>query len=60
MITPLQNITIDQIEKAADEYCERYAPQLQTTVFHAFVDAVIWAIKVDEGKIKLTNNNRLI
>lgn len=53
MRTPLQDITIEQIECAADEYCEKYAPQLQTTVFHTFVDAVIWAIKVDEKKVKL-------
>jgi hypothetical protein len=53
MIAPLQNITIAQIEAAADEYCEKYAPALQVTAFHAFVDAVIWAIKVDEGKVKL-------
>lgn len=26
MRTPLQDITIEQIEAAADEYCEKYEP----------------------------------
>jgi hypothetical protein len=52
-MTPLHKITIEQIEKAADEYCDKYSPQLQTAVFHAFIDAVIWAVKVSEGKVEL-------
>ena len=52
-MTPLHKITIGQIEKAADEYCDKYPPQLQTAVFHAFIDAAIWAVKVSEGKVEL-------
>lgn len=53
MYTPLSNLTVDQLEKAADEYCDKYAPMHQKEVRNAFIDAVLWAQKVNDKRIKL-------
>ena len=53
MFTPLHDLTIEQLEKAADEYCEKYVPMHQKAVKNAFIDAVLWAQKVNDNKIVL-------
>lgn len=53
MNTPLHDLTIEQLEKAADEYCEKYVPMYQKVVRFAFMDAVLWAQKVNDKKIEL-------
>lgn len=53
MFTPLHDLTVEQLEKAADKYCEKYVPRLQTVARNAFIDAVLWAQKVNDKKITL-------
>lgn len=53
MYTPLHDLTIEQLEKAADEYCEKYVPMYQKAVKNTFIDAVLWAQKVNDKKIVL-------
>ena len=53
MNTPLHDLTIEQLEKAADEYCEKYVPMFQKAARNAFIDAVLWAQKVNDKKITL-------
>lgn len=53
MLTPLHDLTVEQLEKAADEYCEKWAAIHQYTARIAFIDAVLWAQKVNDKKIVL-------
>lgn len=53
MYTPLHDLTIEQLEKAADEYCEKYVPMFQKVARDAFIDAVLWSQKVNDKKITL-------
>lgn len=53
MFTPLHNLTVEQLEKAADEYCEKYVPMYRKVVRNAFMEAVLWAQKVNDKKITL-------
>ena len=53
MITPLQNLTIEQLQKAADNFAEKYVPMYQKVARAAFMEAVLWAQKVNDKKIEL-------
>ena len=53
MFTPLDNLTVEQLEKAADEYCEKYVPMFQKVARNSFIDAALWAQKVNNKKIQL-------
>ena len=46
-MTPLQNLTIAQLQKKAEER------MYQKVVRHVFIEAVSWAIKVANGEIKV-------
>lgn len=45
----MQNLTIAQLQKKAEEYERMY----QKVVRHVFIEAVSWAIKVANGEIKV-------
>ena len=53
MFTPLHDLNVEQLEKAADEYCEKYVPMFQKVANNAFIDGVLWAQKVNDKKITL-------
>ena len=52
-MTPLQNITIKQLEKKAEEFKQPYERMYQKVVKHVFIDAVSWAIQVANGEVKV-------
>lgn len=53
MFTPLHDLTIEQLERAADKYCEKWDAVNQYAARIAFIDAVLWAQKVNDNKIAL-------
>lgn len=52
-MTPLQNITIKQLEKKAEEFKQPYERMYQKVVKHVFIEAVSWAIQVAKDKGKM-------
>ena len=52
-MTPLQNMTIDQLQKAAEEYADKYDDRFQKVARNAFIEAVSWAIQVANREIQL-------
>lgn len=52
-MTPLQNLTIAQLQKKAEEFKQPYERMYQHLVRHVFIEAVSWAIKVANGEIKV-------
>ena len=52
-MTPLQNITIKQLEKKAEEFKQPYERMYQKVVKHVFIEAVSWAIQVANGEVKV-------
>ena len=48
-MTPLQNMTIEQLQNAANEYAEKYDERFQKVARNAFMEAVSWAIQVANG-----------
>ena len=52
-MTPLQNLTIAQLQKKAEEFKQPYERMYQKVVRQVFIEAVIWAIKVADGEIKV-------
>lgn len=52
-MTPLQNLTIAQLQKEAEEFKQPYERMYQKVVRHVFIEAVSWAIKVANGEIKV-------
>lgn len=52
-MTPLQNLTIAQLQKKADEFKQSYGRMYQKVVRHVFIEAVTWAILVAKGEIKV-------
>lgn len=53
MFTPLSNLTIEQLQKAADDFAGEYIPMYQKVARAAFMEAVLWAQKVNDKKIEL-------
>lgn len=45
----MQNLTIDQLQKKAEEFKQPYERMYQKVVRHVFIEAVSWAIKVANG-----------
>ena len=52
-MTPLQNMTIDQLQKAAEEYADKYDDGFQKVARNSFIEAVSWAIQVANREIQL-------
>lgn len=52
-MSPLQDITIEQIETAAKEFASDYVPMYQKVVRQAFVEAIIFAQKIDKGGLTI-------
>ena len=52
-MTPLQNITIAQLQKKAEEFKQPYERMYQNVVKYVFIEAVTWAIKVANGEVKV-------
>lgn len=56
MKSPLREITIEQLYKQAAKYAGDYTEDQQELAKKAFVEAVLWCISVDEGRVDLTDN----
>ena len=52
-MTPLQNMTVEQLEKAADDYAEKYDERFQKVARNAFMEAVSWAIQFANRDVQL-------
>ena len=52
-MTPLQKMTIAQLESKAAEYVEKYDDRFKKVARNAFMEAVSWAIQVANGEIKV-------
>ena len=52
-MTPLQNITIEQLSKKAEKFAEPYEPMFREVAKSVFIEAVSWAIQVANGEIKV-------
>ena len=53
MFTPLHDLNVEQLEKAADGYCKKYLPMFSPVAYNAFIDGVLWVQKVNDKKITL-------
>lgn len=50
----MQNLTIAQLQKKAEEFKQPYERMYQKVVRHVFIEAVSWAIKVANAFITYT------
>ena len=46
-------MTVEQLEKAADDYAEKYDERFQKVARNAFMEAVSWAIQVANRDVQL-------
>lgn len=44
---------IDQLQKAAEEYADKYDDRFKKVARNSFIDAVCWAIQVANREIQL-------
>ncbi|MBQ2015624.1 MAG: hypothetical protein II207_01330 [Clostridia bacterium] len=51
---PLQDITIEDLERIAQEYSEPYDRMVKKVARHAFMEGVLWAQKVGNRQPKYT------
>lgn len=52
-MTPLQNITADQLSKKAERFSEPYDTMFKKVAKSVFIEAVSWAIQVANGEVKV-------
>lgn len=53
-MSPLQNITIKQIEEAAERFASEYVPMYRKVARQVFIEAIVYAQKIDRKEVKLS------
>ena len=53
MFTPLHDLTIEQLDKAAKDHASGYDRMFQKVARTVFIEAVLWAQKLNNQKITL-------